>query len=93
MNADIKAVSETQDTWSDHCAYCGTAIERVEFTIERDGLCTDGPEVPLCNYCASADGPSCDEIWAKIANPEPVIEAIKEAQLVQEIVNEMRQMR
>lgn len=75
----INLAPKMKPTWEDVCSFCGSYIEKVEFTIERDGLCTDGPDVPLCNYCASADGPSCDEIWAKIANPEPVIEAIREA--------------
>ena len=59
------------------CAYCGKPAEG-NFLVHRDGFC-DGPDVPLCDECGSETEPTLVEIWAKIANPEPVIEAIKEA--------------
>ena len=83
MNADINPVPQFQETWEDHCAYCGAGIDEVQCSIHRDGM-REGPEVPLCEKCGTDPYPTLDEIWAKIANPEPLIEAIK---------NEMRKVR
>ena len=68
------------------CAYCGKPAEG-NYSIHRDGF-DAGPEVPLCDVCGSSETyPSITEIWSKIANPEPVIEAIKEANEVFSVQN------
>lgn len=52
---------------TNYCAYCGARFFGTpDFTIHRDG-CEFGPQVPLCKRCGSEDGPSCEEIWLKIA--------------------------
>ena len=52
------------------CAYCGTYLSgEPEYTIHRDGFGV-GPEVPLCFDCYDDGGPSCLEIWERIAQPE-----------------------
>jgi len=64
-----------------NCAYCGRPTSG-GYSIHRDGM-DEGPEVPLCDDCGSEAPPTLEEIWAKIANPEPVIKAIREAQEAQ----------
>ena len=59
------------------CAYCGKPAEG-NYLTHRDGFGI-GPEVALCDACGENGEPTLHQIWAKIANPEPVIEAIKEA--------------
>ena len=59
------------------CAYCGKRAEG-HYSIHRDRFC-EGPTVPLCDACGQDGEPTLDQIWAKIANPEPLIKAIKEA--------------
>lgn len=49
------------------CAYCGSPAEG-EYSIHRDGF-GEGPEVPLCNACGSANGPTCEGIWNRTAQP------------------------
>lgn len=46
------------------CAFCLKLAEGW-FTVHRDGFGV-GPEVDLCNVCAAEDGPTLEEIWAKI---------------------------
>ena len=55
------------------CAFCKTPIEgEHNFSIHRDGM-DQGPEVPLCDACGGEDGPTCEEIWAVIAAPTPLL--------------------
>ena len=49
------------------CSFCERETDG-NFLIHRDGFGV-GPEVPLCAYCAASTGPSCVEIWNKIAHP------------------------
>jgi len=57
------------------CAYCEMVFaEDNFFWIHRDGP-SKGPQMPLCYECGKV--PTCEEIWAKIANPDPLVEAIK----------------
>ncbi len=51
---------------SSSCAFCGANNCCFEGSIHRDGFCL-GPQVPLCATCAAEEGPTCDEIWAKIS--------------------------
>lgn len=49
------------------CACCGGVLPwGVKFTIHRDGF-GEGPEVPLCRKCGEKETPTCEEIWARIA--------------------------
>jgi hypothetical protein len=48
------------------CAYCGRDALGDGASIHRDGFCR-GPQVRLCLYCGAEDGPTCEEIWARIA--------------------------
>ncbi len=48
------------------CAFCGASGIVGQGSIHRDGFAV-GPQVPLCFACADDDGPSCEEIWAKIS--------------------------
>lgn len=50
------------------CANCHGEAEG-RHAIHRDGFDL-GPEVPLCDACASPEGPTCEEIWANIASGE-----------------------
>ena len=59
------------------CAYCGNPAEG-NYSIHRDHI-GSGPEVPLCDACGGGPYPTVTQIWAKIANPEPLVEAVKEA--------------
>jgi hypothetical protein len=59
------------------CAYCGKPAEG-NYSLHPDRF-DKGPEFPLCDACGENAYPTLDQIYAKIANPEPVIEAIKEA--------------
>jgi len=57
----------------ERCAYCRAPLPPPEViteraSIHRDGL-GEGPEVALCVGCASENGPSCEEIWERIAKP------------------------
>ena len=54
------------------CAFCGKPAEG-EHTIHRDGFGV-GPEVELCTACGSSPEPTCEEIWARIAQPAKVIQ-------------------
>lgn len=47
------------------CAACGKLAEG-HYSIHRDGFGI-GPEVDLCNACGSEAEPSCEFIWAEIA--------------------------
>lgn len=51
------------------CSFCGQPAEG-NFSIHR-GPGPQGPEVPLCDACGGEAGPSCEEIWAVLALPEP----------------------
>jgi hypothetical protein len=55
------------------CAYCGNTTSKEEFggSIHRDGFLI-GPQVPLCCLCAAEDGPTCEDIWAKISRTPAV---------------------
>lgn len=53
------------------CTYCGKVVlGEPEYTIHRDGF-GEGPEVPLCNGCGAREQPSCEDIWRRIAQPDP----------------------
>ena len=51
------------------CACCGLPSEG-NFEIHRDGWGI-GPEVSLCDDCGGRAYPTCDEIWAAIADQRP----------------------
>lgn len=76
--SDITLVPKMQETWEDYCAYCRRGIAEVEHTIHRDGV-GEGPEVPLCEFCAKNNYPTLDMIWARISDPDPMVHAIREA--------------
>ncbi len=59
-----------------YCAYCGEVSNR-EFSIPRDGD-LEGPEVYLCHDCGCTSEPTLLEIWDRIANPDPLIFAMRE---------------
>lgn len=61
------------------CAYCGNPASG-HWAIERDGF-GEGPEVDLCEFCAGNDprAPSLQDIWERIANPDPMIYEMKVA--------------
>ena len=62
------------------CFYCGAMFPGpVTFSVHRDY--GEGPEVPLCRECATKSSPTLDEIWSKIAFPEPVIEEMQAIEL------------
>lgn len=70
---------ETEDL-TFKCAYCGRTVPtkyEQQFSIHRDGF-GEGPQVPLCAECVGNEDITLGVIWAKIAHPEPLIEAIKE---------------
>jgi hypothetical protein len=49
------------------CVFCGGATQG-NYAIHRDGFGI-GPEVDLCDDCGSESTPTCEEIWACIAQP------------------------
>lgn len=58
----------SQTTTQELCAFCGNPVQG-HFSIHRDYI-DKGPQVPLCDKCGSAAGPSACEIWAKISQIE-----------------------
>ncbi len=50
---------------SGRCAYCGNPAQG-NHAIHRDGF-GEGPEVPLCDACGAYPEPTCEQIWARIA--------------------------
>lgn len=49
------------------CAACGKPTPwGIQFTIHRDGFGV-GPEVRLCWACGEGELPTCEELWARIA--------------------------
>lgn len=61
------------------CTYCGATFEALQYSIHRDGFGI-GPEVPLCSGCVENPLILMEDIWERIAYPEPLIDAIKEVQ-------------
>jgi len=59
------------------CEYCGNPAEG-NYSVHRDGF-GEGPEVWLCDFCGGPDlaSPSLQDIWAKIAKPEPLIDELQ----------------
>lgn len=57
------------DETKEMCAYCGKPAEG-HGAIHRDGFGI-GPEVDLCDACGLGEEPTCEAIWARIAQPEP----------------------
>lgn len=47
------------------CAACGEPVE-FNHSIHRDGFC-EGPEVWICDGCGSDELPTCEQIYAAIA--------------------------
>lgn len=52
----------------DWCACCSGPAEG-NYSIHRDGF-GEGPEVWLCDDCGKDETPTCEEIWARIAENE-----------------------
>lgn len=53
------------------CAACWrpAAVDadgKARHVIHRNGHC-QGPLVPLCDECGAEDGPTCEELWERIA--------------------------
>lgn len=59
-----------------YCAFCGDESQQ-NYSVHRDGFDV-GPEIWLCNNCGKDPAINLDEIWAKIANPEPLIFAMQQ---------------
>jgi len=55
----------SKTTTQELCAYCGKPAQG-NFSIHRDFI-DKGPQVPLCDACGGANGPSCNEIWSRIS--------------------------
>ncbi len=66
-------MGERSKLQTNYCTYCGVRFFGApEFTIHRDGS-DFGPQVPLCRRCGSEDGPSCEEIWVRIAEDRRLV--------------------
>jgi len=66
------ALREAMGPYTQHfvgwCACCESPAEG-NYSIHRDGF-GEGPEVWLCDACGSKPTPTCEEIWARIAENE-----------------------
>lgn len=52
------------------CIYCGGPAEGISFIPRHPGSKDSQDAAPLCNNCASEDGPTDSEVWVLLAARE-----------------------